>query len=355
MLLRRFFTTTLLWLFVISLKAQIPPGYYDGTSQLSGEALQIALHQIIQNHQVRTYAQLWQDFYLTDRRQDDKVWDVYSDVPGGTAAYTYDFFTDQCGNYSGEGSCYNREHSFPASWFDDQLPMYTDLFHILPTDGYVNNRRGNHPYAEVGQASWTSTNGSRLGTSATSGYSGTAFEPIDAYKGDIARGLMYMSTRYLGEDTNWPGSEMVTGAQPKPWARQLLLQWHLLDPVSEKEINRNNAIYLIQQNRNPFIDHPEFADFIWNPAAAVAENSLQLQLWPNPVTDEAKLSVHFTEVDQDFEVTVSDISGRIVFSVVPESRTPLIKLPVNHLLPGFYLLKVTVNDSQSTTLKLIKN
>src|SRR5690606_39825219 len=97
-----------------------------------------------------------------------------------------DLFTlvnDQCGNYSGEGSCYNREHLIPQSVFNEGSPMKTDGHHVVPTDGYVNGQRSNHPIGKVSSASWTSTNGSKKGTSAVPGYSGTVFEPIDEFKG----------------------------------------------------------------------------------------------------------------------------------------------------------------------------
>lgn len=242
-----------------------PAGYYDAASGQTGEALQTALYNIIDNHVVRTYDQLWTDFQSTDAKANGKVWDMYSDVPGGSPAYEYTFITDQCGNYDEEGDCYNREHSIPASWFNDALPMYADLFHLIPTDGYVNNKRSNYPFGEVGSTSWTSTNGSKLGSSNYPGYSGTVFEPIDEYKGDIARNYLYMATRYKNVISSWSGEMLADNSYPvfTEWALNMLLEWHTNDPVSQKEIDRNNAIYAIQQNRNPFIDHPEYANLIW--------------------------------------------------------------------------------------------
>lgn len=235
-----------------------PEGYYAAAEGKTGEELQQALHEVIDDHTVLSYSQLWTAFRSTDKRDDGTVWDMYSDIPGGEPEYVYSFGTDQCGNYSGEGSCYNREHSFPKSWFNDAGPMYTDLFHLYPTDGYVNGKRNNFPFGETDNASWTSLNGCMVGPSSVSGYAGTVFEPIDAYKGDFARTYFYMATRYYGEDAGWSGSPMVDGAQPEPWAREMLMQWHRNDPVSEKETDRNDAVFALQGNRNPFIDHPEF-------------------------------------------------------------------------------------------------
>ncbi|MBW7848155.1 MAG: endonuclease [Bacteroidales bacterium] len=333
--------------------AQPPQGYYDGTENLTGESLKAVLHNIIKNHQPHTYAQLWQDFILTDKKPNEKVWDMYSDIPGGTPAYEYTFVTDQCGNYSHEGDCYNREHSWPASWFGSQLPMYTDLFHLYPVDGYVNNKRGNFPYAKVGQASWTSTNGSRLGNSVTQGYSGTAFEPIDEYKGDLARGLMYMSVRYAGEDAGWPGSAMTAGAELLPWARALLLQWHEQDPVSNKEITRNNTVFQLQNNRNPFIDHPEFAALIWDPTAKLDESvAAMFQLWPNPASE--SVSISFYPFDEaDWQVSLTDLSGRSLAVSFSQAGNTIMNIPLTNIKPGCYLVTLSAAGKSPATRKLI--
>lgn len=135
------------------LAAQVPAGYYDSASGQSGEVLHTTLYNIIKGHTPRSYDQLWTDFQSTDKKANGKVWDMYSDNPDGTPPYEYTFISDQCGNYSGEGICYNREHSMPKSWFSEGTPMYTDLFHLVPTDGYVNGKRGNYPFGEVGSAS----------------------------------------------------------------------------------------------------------------------------------------------------------------------------------------------------------
>ena len=238
---------------------QIPAGYYNGTDGLSGTTLQLQLHNIIDNHNSVSYSSLWTHFQNTDKKINNTVWDMYSDIPGGTPPYTFTFVSDQCGNYSGEGDCYNREHSWPQSWFNSSSPMSSDLFHIYPTDGYVNGQRGNYPFGETSSATWTSQNGSKKGPCSYPGNSTTVFEPIDEYKGDFARTYFYMSTRYYGDDNGWQSNEMVNGADIKQWARNMLIEWNTDDPVSEKEIQRNNAIYSIQNNRNPYIDHPEFA------------------------------------------------------------------------------------------------
>ncbi len=266
MFMMKFYLGLLLSFFISGLFAQIPAGYYNGTSSLTGNALKSKLHTIIRGHTVRSYNQLWTDFQTTDKKANGKVWDMYSDVPGGSPAYEYTFGSGQCGTYSAEGDCYNREHSFPKSWWGGGSDtMYTDLFHLVPTDGFVNSKRSNFPYGEVGSATWTSTNGCKLGTSNYPGYSGTVFEPIDEYKGDFARNYFYMATRYKNKISSW-NSDMLAGADFSSWALNLLLDWNTQDPVSQKELDRNDHVYGIQGNRNPFIDHPEWVNDIWNPS-----------------------------------------------------------------------------------------
>jgi len=254
--------------------AQAPTGYYNNADGKTGATLKTALFNIIKTHNEQTYAQLWTDFQSTDKKANGKVWDMYSDVPGGTPAYEFTFSTNQCGTYSKEGDCYNREHSFPKSWFSEATPMYTDLFHLYPTDGKVNGMRSNYIYCEVLNTPETqfSSNGSKLGPSdPATGFSGKAFEPIDEYKGDLARTYFYMATCYEDKIASW--ASYATEAQGildgdaypayKSWFVQLLLKWSREDPVSQKEIDRNNAVYAIQGNRNPYIDHPEYAEYVW--------------------------------------------------------------------------------------------
>ena len=263
--MKRLFFGVILTFFGITLMAQ-PANYYNSANGLTGNQLKIALHNIIKGHTSISYSQILNAYWSTDNKGNGVVWDMYSDRPGGTPAYTFYLGQDECGSYNSEGDCYNREHSWPQSWFNEQTTPRTDLHHIFPTDGYVNNRRSNHPFGEVRSAEWTSTNGSKLGSCKTSGYSGTVFEPIDEYKGDFARALMYMSVRYYGEDSGWSTSDMTNKSEIKSWAISMLLRWNELDPVSQKEINRNNAIYNdYQHNRNPFVVHPEYARMIWDP------------------------------------------------------------------------------------------
>jgi len=337
------FFLTLTIIFVT--KAQPPQGYYDQAAGKLGTDLQQALHDIIDNHTAVSYNALWTSFQSTDKKSNGKVWDMYSDIPGGTPPYQYTFGSDQCGNYSGEGDCYNREHSWPKSWFNDGAPMYSDLFHIVPTDGYVNGMRSNYPYGEVGTASWTSLNGSKLGTCITPGYSGIVFEPRDDYKGDFARNYFYMATRYYKEDSGWPGSDMVTGSQFKPWAKAMLLIWAQQDPVSQKETDRNNAVYAIQHNRNPFIDHPEYANAIWGSNTGISDEPslVALQVYPNPATTSCTITLPPEFNQQNYTFVVYSSTGVLVNSNLNVAGDKA-SLNIADLSSGFYQLRLILND-----------
>lgn len=251
--------------------------YYASVKDLSGLELKTALHNLIKGHSSRSYSEVWTFMKLnsldTYYEVDGTILDMYSESPLETDSYNFTPVADQCGSYSGESSCYNREHSFPKSWFDDGYPMYTDIHHLFATDGYVNGKRSNNPFGEVGTtATWTSKNGSKLGLGSDDlGYSGVVFEPIDEFKGDFARAYFYMATRYEDVISTWSvnsseANAVLDGSSDyvyEAWVIAVLKKWHDIDPVSQKELDRNDAAYDFQFNRNPFIDHPEFVNDIW--------------------------------------------------------------------------------------------
>jgi endonuclease I len=300
-----------LLLFPLLAGAQPPPGYYDATYQLSGEALRVALYDIIRAHTVVPNNQIWAAFELSDARLDGTVWDMYSDVPNGTPPYIYQFGEDQCGNYDSEGDCFNREHSFPQSWYGSGAPMSTDLFHLYPADAWVNQQRGNWPFGTVAVASWTSMNGGKRGPCSWPGCSGTVFEPIDAYKGDFARSFFYMLTRYLPQLASWD-TPMMDGGDFSAWAEDMLLAWHEQDPVSEKETDRNNAVFTLQGNRNPFIDQPQWAHFIWGPTASIAEDQASaIRMWHSNST----LYLRADHRMSGENLRIMDPAGRLIMEI----------------------------------------
>jgi len=344
--------------YTLSLWGQEPPGYYNAANGKKGRALRLALAQILNTNTTSlTYSGLWSAFPQTDVKSNGKIWDIYSDIPGGTPPYEYTPVTDQCGNYSGEGSCYNREHVVPKSWFNDQTPMYTDLFHMYPTDGWVNNKRGNLPFGEVGNATWTSRNGSKIGNCITAGYSGTVFEPIDAFKGDIARLLLYMCTRYYNRDFDQSTPSMFTDGNLNPWALDMLIRWHEEDPVSQKELDRNNAVYALQHNRNPFVDYPELVGKIFGVdsvnafnygTSIAAADPAAVSLYPNPAQGQVAISSTLFNIQT---VVFYDVMGKELLHETlstPSFEPSLIN--ISSLSPGIYLLKIT-DDNNSIVLK----
>ena len=249
-----------------SLFAAEPSGYYNSALGMSDEALMTALRDIIREHNEVSYSSgLLSAFRKVDTDNDGFIIDIYSNVrykpnDNGSSA-----------SHVGEG--YNREHSFPRSWFGGEVaPMNTDVFHVYPTDIKVNSQRANYPYG-VCDSGTRLTYGTyvakgKLGASTYPSYSGTVFEPDDEYKGDLARTYFYMATCYKNELPSWPGSPQLDYRTNNykaysTWTINMLMEWTRLDPVSEKEIKRNEGIYGIQGNRNPFIDHPELAEYIW--------------------------------------------------------------------------------------------
>ena len=233
--------------------------------------------------------------------------------------------TEQCGSYTSVGSCYNREHSFPKSWFGDASPMVSDAFHIYPTDGKVNGQRSNFPYGECASGTTLSAPSGikalgRLGRSTFPGYSGTVFEPDDQYKGDFARSYFYMAACYKDRIAGWSSDMLAGNSYPafSSWAVNLLLKWHRQDPVSDKERKRNEAVYAAQRNRNPFIDHPEMAEYIWGDkkserwtSAGVAEPKINL-----PVDGSAlDLGVTAVGVSVKRDVTVKTSSAKSASTV----------------------------------------
>lgn len=239
-----------------------PAGYYSTCENKSGAALLSALCKKVGPHTNVGYNGLLSLYKTSDVYPDGTIWDMYSTKhwkPGIT-----------CGNYKKVGDCYNREHSFPKSWFNDAQPMYSEAFHIYPTDGKVNGQRSNFPYGECANGTTLPSNGSvkalgRLGSCTFPGYSGTVFEPDDQYKGDFARSYFYMAAAYNDKIAGWNSKMLAGNSYPafSSWAINLLLKWHREDPVSQKELDRQEVVYGAQHNRNPFIDHPELAEYIW--------------------------------------------------------------------------------------------
>ena len=268
------------------------PAYYEDLQGKSGKSLFDAVHVVAkEGYSSLGYDGLWGAYKKTDMRDNGKIWDMYSDC-------SWTVGSDQCGSYSSECDCYNREHSIPKSWFGgSKSGPGCDIFQVVPTDGYVNNRRSNYAFGEVSSASYT-YDGAKLGsaksititggntiagnTGTSVSCSGTVFEPRDEYKGDFARGYFGTMIKWANGDytafTTGDGSKIFssnysTGAFGlTKYGVALLMKWHRQDPVSQKEIDRNNGIQQTQGNRNPFIDYPYLAEYIWGEKAGETLN-----------------------------------------------------------------------------------
>ncbi|WP_269236930.1 endonuclease [Flavobacterium flavigenum] len=257
--------------YAVFCSAQAPANYYS-TATGTGYTLKTQLYNIIKDHTDNGYSGLYVTYQTSDidnfYENDGSILDMYSENPNGNDPYNYSAgATQRCGSagYSNEGDCYNREHIIPQSVFDEKAPMVSDAHFITPTDGKVNGVRSNYPHSVVATPTQTSLNGSKLGASTTAGYSGLVFEPIDEFKGDIARMYFYFATRYENTVAGY-SYPMFNGTSNKVFTPAFLSQliaWHNQDPVSAREIARNNAIYTRQNNRNPYIDHPEYVAAIW--------------------------------------------------------------------------------------------
>ncbi len=249
----------LLVLLGIGLVAFAQKEYYTSIDGVKGGAiLKDALYTLIKDHTKISYgsgsSSTWGAFYSTDRNpSNNQVYDMYSPEVR--------YFGTKGNAISGM----NIEHSLPKSWWGgDKNYAYCDLHHLNPSDQNANSRKSNYPLAELESVTWD--NGvAAVGKATINGSSMNAFEPCDEYKGDFARTYMYMFTCYqnLTYKTTYMNYESSAYPTLKPWAVELLLKWNEQDPVSEKEIARNNAVYAVQGNRNPYIDYPQLAEYVW--------------------------------------------------------------------------------------------
>ena len=306
--------------------AQIPSNYYDSANGLSGFALKTQLKSIITNgHIDQGYGNLYDGYVTTHTdniaesgyENDGTILLYYTENPNGTDPYTFNHGSNQCGNYNAEGVCYNREHTIPQSSFNSASPMQNDIHHVVPSDGYTNGQRGSLPFGTVSSANWTSLNGSKRGSSSVNGYSGTVFEPIDEFKGDIARSILYFVTRYENTVDGYTSFDMFNGTENQAledWAVTMLLDWHYnVDPVDQREIDRNNAAYNYQGNANPFVDHPEYANMIWNPVVDTENPTNPTNLVASNPTDNT-IDLNWTASTDNIGVASYDIYINAVFA-----------------------------------------
>lgn len=334
--------------------AAAPTTYYDSAEGQSSDNLRYALQSIIDGHTNVGYAGLYNVYKTSDNTASGKVWDMYS-----TCNFSHG---NTCKSYSAVCDCYNREHSVPQSWFGEASPMVSDAFHVYPTDGKVNGQRSNYQFGEC--ANGVSLGGKalgKLGQSTFPGYTSlTVFEPHDDYKGDFARTYFYMATRYADVCGGWGNAfnAVASNSGLSKYSIALFLKWHRADPVSQKEITRNDAVYAKQHNRNPFIDYPMLAEFIWGTqkgqpwyktSTPIDQVEMQwLSVSPNPAVD--YLLVSADGVDQ-MNYQLVDLSGKMLQSGRVNAGD---QISVTDLSNGIYLLKVEAG-AKTTVQKVVVN
>lgn len=276
--LKKFAVCLIAGLFILpSQAAGIPEGYYDSANGKADSLLKASLYEICRGGkrvaygtQGYTYQEniyypgSWNYFPLTDKRADGTIWDMYSDTK---RYYPYD---------GGSAGGIQIEHCIPKSWWGwtksdtaSSKRAYQDLFILNPSDAQANGQKSNYPPGHVQKGDKFDNGSFRMDKAASSPYPWICFEPAEEYRGDFARTYFYAVTAY--QDLPW-------GAGNKDYERyvsddhylifqdiltEVLLDWHRADPVSRKETERANAIYDVQENRNPYIDYPELVEYIW--------------------------------------------------------------------------------------------
>lgn len=335
----------IIWFFCASiLAAQIPAGYYNAALGKADAELKTALHNIIKNHDVLEYYSSSTSFRKTDWHPEGYFWDMYS-------------------NYKRTvwSASMNREHNMPKSWWStapETTIAYSDLHNLYPSDAGANTAKSNYPLGVVG-GNPDYTNGVvKVGKNTYSGYVGTVFEPANQYKGDFARDYMYVVTCYENYANNWRSTGTASmlfsgGTYPvfKPYAVNLLLEWSHNDPVSEKEIVRNNAVYLLQGNRNPFIDYPVLAELIWG--------KFKGSLWAGdntPPESEDGFYLSYNNNDKKLFVKINKPESATYYicsvnGVVVQTDNIIsadLKIDVSNLKKGMYIIKIYSGTRRKT-------
>ncbi len=364
------FYTFIAILITTTVSAQIPSGYYNSATG-SGYELKTQLRKIIDNNNDgisgehlsldKGYAGLYVTFVASDKdfyyENNGSLLDIYSEKPNGIDAYEYTYGTNQDDGSGGtaEGQKYNREHIIPQAVFDGNSPMKNDAHFVVPADKYMNSQRGDLPFGRVQTANFTGSNGTKRGNNNNSGYSAgytsTVYEPIDEFKGDVARMYFYFVTRYETSLNGWTYS-MFDGSNTKALDQtflNILYQWHIQDPVSQREIDRNNAIYVRQNNRNPFIDNPSYVLNIWQTALSISEFEQEsvIKIHPNPIDG----NTLFIETAKPLLVEIYNLLGKKIISTNVDVTKN--KVEVGFLYSGVYMLKMT-SDQGSVTKRIIK-
>jgi len=239
--------------------ATVPSGYYYFLKNKKQAVLKTAIHTYCWPMKEFIYGggpgTTWEGFFSTDRRADSTVIDMYSNTVRKQTSFS-------------AVNGMHIEHSFPKSWWGSYVnSAYQDLFHLYPADASANESKNNLPLGEVSGVPGFDNGVTKVGTNSfETTYTDKCFEPADEFKGDFARSYFYIASVYENLAPLMQSPMVITGSTYpfwRPWAIDLLLKWNKQDPVSPKELTRIEKVYGIQGNRNPFIDYPDLAEYIW--------------------------------------------------------------------------------------------
>jgi endonuclease I len=342
--MKHFLLTAIAFLFLSSLFAQIPTDYYNDAEGKTGDALKSALHNIIDGHNAGSYDLLWTILPESDEDPDNSSNFIL-------------IYTGRSIPKTSSYPAYNREHVWAKSHgdFGTSAPAGTDAHHLRPSDVDVNSARGNLDF----------DNGGTLVSGTTGCYSdGDSFEPRDAVKGDVARMMFYMATRYEGDVSGEPDLELVdyiTGSTSSPIFGKLstLLQWHIDDPVDDIERHRNEVVYSYQNNANPFIDHPEYVCQIWGGDCSTVPSISDITITPaNPKSTET-VSISATITDDGtianaklyWGISSGSLTNTIIMSVSSgDTYTTNSDIPVQaDGVTVYYKIEATDDEAEVST------
>lgn len=347
-----------------------PGTYYNSidTTQSCAAFMTILKSRLNSGVSYIDYAQVDNNYNLTDLKASEigggqAIVDRYcTENPNGTDYCVFRYSTNFCMTTPPDTSqcvCYNKEHAFPKSWFGSTYPAYSDMHFVWPADNRTNMTKSNFTIGYAKNVYFSSKNGSKVGVSDNAknfGYtSSNVFEPIDSFKGDFARAYLYVVTRYLDSLNAWKGRStadyvLAGSAYPgfDPWILQLCVQWHKLDPPSAFEKSRNDAVYSIQGNRNPYVDYPHWVEKVFGvngnsagcvPAAVKQYRPADFKLYPNPANGLVTL-IWNDPVKNTATLQVADILGRICREEKLQAGTKDLQLDISALPKGMYWIQV---------------
>lgn len=379
----RFFFTLIIFISVFFTATASPGIYYNSIdSNQTCTNLKTSLFNLISNDSHLDYGIIDNSYYRTDAKLSENgsgrnvlVERYCSENPVGM---DFCFFNPDsiCSGGSSFCQCYNKEHVIPKAWFNGSnsfsLKEYTDMHYVWPSDSKVNGAKSDFPIGYVKVASVTSLNGTKIGTSdaTKNGYNNSnIFEPIDSFKGDFARAYLYFVTRYQDSITAFRRNNIAnsvfsatsyTGLEP--WILQLCVKWHKQDPPSAFEKKRNDSVFAIQGNRNPFIDFPEWVEKVFGPngsgsclTTAIRTNkTVDFTIYPNPTNSVINIQfANSSSIDKNATIEVIDLVGKIILQQNVFFNNETKSLDVSNLSKGIYMISIR-SEGQNNVTSFIK-